>query len=209
MGMVFRARDERIDREVALKLVPPELLENQAASKRFHLEARTLSRVNHPNVAALFEFDSDQGTEFLVMELVDGASLRTRLQSGALPTRELLALGVQMAQGLSAAHERGVVHRDLKPENLLVTPQGQLKIADFGLAKFEPAAAESAPTVSFITEVGAAPGTAPYIPPERLRGEAGDARSDIYAAGVGSRLRMASTSMAPRSSNGRRPVAIS
>jgi serine/threonine protein kinase/Tfp pilus assembly protein PilF len=183
MGEVYRARDTRLGREVALKLVPHELLHDKATSKRFHQEARTLSSLSHPNIAALFEFDSDQGIEFLVMELIAGVSLRQKLVAGPLAQREFCALAVQMARGLAAAHAVGVVHRDLKPENLMVTPEGHLKILDFGLARFTVAAA-SAATASCVTDSGSTPGTLQYMAPEQLRGEAPDARFDIYAAGA-------------------------
>ena len=186
MGVVYRARDERLDREVAIKLVPPELLSDEVARKRFQQEARTLSRLNHPNIAAVYEFGSDQGLEFLVMELVSGVSLRKRLAAGAVPLKDFYSLGSQMAQGLAAAHEAGIVHRDLKPENMVVTPQGHLKILDFGLAKWTPAAASknTLATASYVTEAGAVAGTLPYMAPEQLRGEAPDVRVDVHAAGA-------------------------
>ena len=184
MGEVYRACDIRLGREVALKLVPPELLHDDLALKRFHQEARTLSSLSHPNIASLFEFDSDQDVEFLVMELVSGVSLRKKLAAGPLATKELLALGLQLAQALAAAHAVGIVHRDLKPENLMVTPEGRLKVLDFGLAKFTVVAATAGATASFVTEAGSAPGTVPYMAPEQLRGEPADARLDIYAAGA-------------------------
>jgi eukaryotic-like serine/threonine-protein kinase len=185
MGVVYRARDERLGREVALKLVPPDLLNDEVARARFHQEARTLSSLSHPNIAALFEFDSDQGVEFLVMELVAGDSLRKKLAPGPLPIKEFFSLALQMARGLDAAHALGIVHRDLKPENLMITPQGHLKILDFGLAKYTTApAATAAATASYVSEAGSTPGTLPYMAPEQLRGEAPDARFDIYAAGA-------------------------
>jgi eukaryotic-like serine/threonine-protein kinase len=186
MGVVYRARDERLGREVAVKLVPSELLNDEVASRRFHQEARTLSSLSHPNIATLFEFDSDQGVEFLVMELVSGVSLRQKLAAGALPLKELLALGSQIAQGLAAAHEANIVHRDLKPENIMVTPQGHLKILDFGLAKWIPASAEKnlGATASYVTGTGVVSGTLPYMAPEQLRGEATDVRVDVHAAGA-------------------------
>jgi TolB-like protein len=184
-GEVYRARDERLDREVAIKLIPAELMHDPAGRKRMQREARTLSRLNHPNIATIYEFDSQNGIEFIVMELVGGESLRRRLADGALPIKQVLALGMQIAEGLAAAHEAGIVHRDLKPENLIITSEGRLKILDFGLAK--PAAAASASasaTETFVTEAGSAVGTLPYMAPEQLRGEEVDARVDIYAAGA-------------------------
>jgi eukaryotic-like serine/threonine-protein kinase len=184
MGEVYRARDTRLGREVALKIVPPDLVHDEAARKRFHQEARSLSALSHPNIATLYEFDSDHGTEFLIMELVNGTRLRERLAGGALPVKEVLSLGAQMAHGLEAAHEAGIVHRDLKPENLIVTPKGLLKILDFGLARYTAAAAAAGATASFATEVGSTPGTLPYMAPEQLQGEEPTPRFDIYAAGA-------------------------
>jgi Tol biopolymer transport system component len=184
MGEVYRARDTRLGREVALKLIPPEHFGDDVARARFHQEARTLSSLSHPNIASLFEFDSEQGTEFLVMELVSGTSLRAKVTAGPLTMKEFFPLAIQMAQGLEAAHAVGIVHRDLKPENLMVTPRGHLKILDFGLAKFTAAAHVGAATASYVTEAGGAPGTIPYMAPEQLRGEPADSRIDLYAAGA-------------------------
>jgi eukaryotic-like serine/threonine-protein kinase len=184
MGVVYRARDTRLGREVALKLVPPGLLDDEGARKRFRQEARALSTLNHANIATLYEFDSDQGVEFLVMELVAGTSLRGRVTAGPLPVRQVIAFGVQIVNGLAAAHGAGIVHRDLKPENLVVTPEGQIKILDFGVAKLTPPVEAAARTASFVTDPGAAVGTVPYMAPEQLRGETTDHRVDIYAAGA-------------------------
>src|SRR5258708_2344511 len=171
MGEVYRARDERLDREIALKVIPPRLLADELARHRFQQEARTLSRLNHPNIAALYEFDSDQGVEFLVMELVSGDSLRQKLGGGALALKEVIAIGTQLARGLAAAHLAGVVHRDLKPENLVLTPEGHVKILDFGLAKFAPEAPGKPleATASIVTDPGSVAGTLPYMAPEQLR----------------------------------------
>ncbi len=183
MGVVYRAKDERLDRDVAVKVLPPGLLSDEAARKRFRNEALALARLNHPNIETLHEFDTQQGVDFLVMEYIPGATLDQKLSAGALPTKELLRLGVQLAQGLAAAHERGVVHRDLKPGNLRVTPDGRLKILDFGLARWLlPVGA--APTTVTVTGTYAAAGTLPYMAPEQLRDEAADARNDIYGAGA-------------------------
>jgi TolB-like protein/Flp pilus assembly protein TadD len=184
MGEVYRARDTRLGRDVALKVVPPGLVDNETVRQRFHHEARTLSALSHPNIAALYEFDSEQGTQFLIMELVSGTTLRERLRSGPLPLKELVLLGSQMAHGLDAAHEAGIVHRDLKPENLIVTAKGLLKILDFGLAQYTVAAAAVGATASFATESGSVPGTMPYMAPEQLQGEEPTPRFDIYAAGA-------------------------
>ena len=185
MGVVYRARDERIDRDVALKLVPAHLLEDENSRKRFRQEARTLSRLSHPNIAALFEFDTEGDTDFLVMELVQGVSLRAKVTGGPVPSKELYSLAAQLAAGLAAAHNAGIVHRDLKPDNIVVTTDGLLKILDFGLATLTPEASLDAATItSMANEQGSAAGTLLYMAPEQLRGEAADARSDIYSAGA-------------------------
>jgi len=183
MGVVYRAHDERLDRDVALKVLPPGLLADETARQRFRKEALALSRLNHPNIATVHDFDTQGGADFLVMELIPGATLSEKLAGGALSEKEITRLGSQMAQGLAAAHEQGVVHRDLKPGNLRVTPDGRLKILDFGLATLRRPQGDDAATVTALETEGVA-GTLPYMSPEQLRGEKADARSDIYAAGV-------------------------
>ncbi len=183
MGEVFRAHDERLDRDVALKVLLPGALGDDAAQKRFHKEALTLSKLNHPSIATVFDFDTQQGTDFLVTEYIPGHSVDTLLAKGALTEKEIVRLGIQLADGLAAAHERGVIHRDLKPANIRVTPDARLKILDFGLAKVLPQAADA--TVSQdLTAANAAVGTFPYMAPEQLLGETVDVRTDIWAAGV-------------------------
>ncbi len=183
MGVVYRARDERLQRDVAIKVLPPDAFGDEAARSRFQKEARALSRLNHPNIETVHEFDSQEGVDFLVMELIPGASLDVRLRAGALPEAEILSLGAQLSDGLEAAHEQGVVHRDIKPANLRVTPKGVLKILDFGLAKRLRAQTEETLSAS-LTAAGEVVGTVPYMSPEQLRGEALDARSDVYSAGT-------------------------
>ena len=144
-----------------------------------------MSRLSHPNIAALFEFDSVGDTEFLVMELVPGTALRLRITGGPIPSKELDPLAAQLAAGLAAAHNAGIVHRDLKPDNIVVTADGLLKIIDFGLATLTPEASIDAATItSMANDQGSAAGTLLYMAPEQLRGDAADARSDIYAAGA-------------------------
>jgi eukaryotic-like serine/threonine-protein kinase len=186
MGEVYRARDERLERDVALKVLPQGLLADEAARKRFHKEALSLSRLNHPNIATVHDFDTHNGVDFLVMEYVPGATLDQKVAKGPLPERESIRLCTQLAEGLAAAHEQGVVHRDLKPGNLRVTPDGRLKILDFGLAKLvrPEASSEAAVTRSLSESQAGIAGTLPYMAPEQLRGEASDARTDIYAAGA-------------------------
>src|SRR5215470_777616 len=182
MGVVYLAHDDRLDRNVALKLLPPLATTNESARKLFCKEALTLAKLNHPNIATVHDFDRDKTIDFLVSEYVSGPRLDDILASGPLPEKQVLRLGMQLAEGLAAAHEHGVVHRDLKPANLRLTPDGRLKILDFGLAKlFQPAASDL--TRSF-TETQAGAGTLPYMSPEQVNGETVDPRTDIYAAGA-------------------------
>jgi serine/threonine protein kinase len=185
MGVVYRAIDERIDREVAIKAVASDEL----ARRRMKQEAKLLSRLNHPNVATLYEYvtaDAGHGETYLVMELVRGESLRDRLRRGALPLPEVYSIAAQIAAGLAAAHEAGVIHRDLKPENIVVTPSGTAKMLDFGLSALASSAVATTSTTASIQlwEQSGVSGTLPYMAPEQLRGEAPDVRSDIYSAGI-------------------------
>jgi serine/threonine protein kinase len=185
MGEVYRARDAKLDRDVALKVLPEGVLSDESARRSFQREARALSRLSHPHVATVYDFDTANGMDFLVMELVRGPSLRDRLrEKGPLPEKHAIRLGTQLARGLQAAHEEGIVHRDLKPGNLHLTPDGLLKILDFGLARLpkRPASQkEDAPTQ---TMAGKVLGTLPYMPPEQCVGRGVDARTDLYAAGA-------------------------
>jgi len=182
MGDVYRAQDEHLDREVAIKVLAPGTLTNEPSRKRFHKEAITLSRLNHPNIATIHDFDTQQGVDFLVMEYIPGITLSEKLGT-RLPEREVIALGVQLAEGLSAAHEHGVVHRDLKPGNLRLTSDGRLKILDFGVAKLRRSVTDSMATES-LSETQTMAGTLPYMAPEQLLGGQIDARTDIHAAGA-------------------------
>jgi eukaryotic-like serine/threonine-protein kinase len=182
MGDVYRARDEHLARDVAIKVLPPGTLTDASARKHFHKEALILSQLNHPNVATIHDFDTQQGVDFLVMEYIPGITLSEKVAAGPLPEKEVLRLGVQLAEGLAAAHERGVVHRDLKPGNLRITSDGRLKILDFGLAKLWRPVTASAATES-LSETQAMAGTLPYMAPEQLLGGEVDARTDIHAAG--------------------------
>jgi eukaryotic-like serine/threonine-protein kinase len=183
MGVVYRAHDERLDRDVALKVLPGGALADEDARKRFRKEALALSKLNHPNIATIFDFDALDGVDFLVMELVEGESLAQRVQGGALPEKDDAAFGAQIADALEEAHERGVVHRDLKPANILVTSKGRIKVLDFGLARLLRPVGQTDLTAS-LTGTPAAAGTLPYMAPEQLQGEPAEARSDIYALGA-------------------------
>lgn len=181
MGVVYRAHDERLDRDVALKVLSPELAGDQEFLARFRREARTLSKLNHPNVATVHDFDTEAGTSFIVMELVQGKSLIEKIRKGPLPENELVRVAVQLLDGLRAAHAEGIIHRDLKPGNLRETLDGRLKILDFGLARTLQTDMDVTQSIASTTGVV---GTLPYMAPEQLRGEYIDARTDVYSAGV-------------------------
>jgi len=182
MGVVYRAHDERLDRDVALKVLPAGTLADDTARKRLRREALALARLNHPQIESVYDFDTQGEVDFLVMEYVPGATLAGRLVNGALEEPEVLRLGQQVAAALEEAHGLGVVHRDLKPGNIKVTPKGQVKVLVFGLAALLRPASDSDPTRT-ASETGTA-GTVPYMAPEQLRGQSPDARSDIWALGV-------------------------
>lgn len=183
MGVVYRARDERLEREVAIKVLPAGALADEAARRQFRKEALALSRLNHPNIATVHDFDFQEGVNFLVLELVSGEPLSERIARGPLPEEKVIRLGEQLAEGLSAAHRELVLHRDIKPANLCVTPDERLKILDFGLAKLVQPPGDLTKTET-VSDVGSGAGTVPYMSPEQLRGEPLDGRSDIYAAGA-------------------------
>ncbi len=186
MGEVYRARDTRLGREVALKVLPATFAGDPDRLRRFEQEARVVAALNHPNILALYDIGTHADVSpYLVSELLEGASLRQRLEGGPLHARKAIEYGIQIAQGLSAAHEKGIAHRDLKPENLFITKDGRVKILDFGLAKLSEAAAE-AETVgpAVITQIGTVLGTVGYMSPEQVRGEAVDHRSDIFSLGT-------------------------
>ncbi len=183
MGVVYRAHDEQLDRDVAIKVLPRNALSDEAKRKRFRNEALSLARLNHPNVAIVHEFGTEDGIDFLVTEYIAGMTMDAKLAGGALPAADVFRLGLQLAQGLSAAHQQGIVHRDLKPGNLRLTTDGRLKILDFGLAQLMPQASDQGMTVT-LTQSQEVTGTLPYMAPEQLRGDAADARSDVWSAGA-------------------------
>jgi len=186
MGQVFRARDTRLERDVAIKVLSPALLTDEAARARVHKEAVVLAKLKHRNIAHLYDVLAVSGTEALVMELVEGPTLAERLREGPLPEAEAVRLGIQLAEGLAAAHAEGVVHCDLKPANLKLQPGGDLRILDFGIAKLRHAPEADAESVleTLTATAREVAGTLPYMAPEQLRADPVDARTDIWAAGV-------------------------
>src|SRR5579864_3000643 len=203
MGEVYRAKDMRLDRTVAVKILPAHLSDNPEAKQRFEREARVISSLNHPHICVLHDVGSQNGTTYIVMEYVQGESLESRLQKGALPLKQALECGIQICEGLEKAHRAGIVHRDLKPGNIMLTTSGA-KLLDFGLAK--PAVltvgaavsskkgtlTPSTPTMNLsmlnaspgtLTQQGTIVGTFQYMAPEMLQGREADARSDIFSFG--------------------------
>ena len=184
MGMVYQARDLQLGRDVAIKVLPPLFASDRDRLHRFEQEARAAAALNHPNILAIYQLGNYEGSPYLVSELLEGETLRTRAKQGHMPLREALDYGRQIVRGLAAAHGKGIVHRDLKPENLFVTRDGQVKILDFGLAKqTRPDAASETKSV-LATETGVVMGTVGYMSPEQVRGQTADFRSDIFAVGA-------------------------
>ncbi len=189
MGEVYRAKDLRLGREVALKVLPAEVATHPDRLARFEREARTVAALSHPNIVVLYSVEDEGHVRFLTMELVEGQSLDKHVTPGGLPLTRVLDLGIALSDALTAAHEKGVVHRDLKPANVMVTREGRVKVLDFGLAR--PAAVDSdlhstqAATLAVpLSSAGLVVGTVPYMAPEQIRGEAVDARSDLFALGI-------------------------
>src|SRR4029077_19794256 len=202
MGEVYRARDTRLDRTVAVKILPSHLSDNTEAIQRFEREARTISSLNHPNICTLYDVGHQDGVDFLVMEYLEGETLQQRVLRGFLPPKQALERGIEIAEALDRAHQAGIVHRDLKPGNIVLTKTGA-KLLDFGLAKPVAAIAAgglgvgsltpSTPTLSVasltahatpLTELGMVVGTFQYVAPEVLQGKEADARSDVFALGA-------------------------
>jgi Tol biopolymer transport system component len=187
MGEVYRARDTRLGRDVALKILPESFAGEGDRLRRFEQEARAVAALNHPNILAIHDIGERGGSPFIVSELLEGESLRAVLDRGPVAQRKTIDYGVQIAHGLAAAHEKGIVHRDLKPENIFVTKDGRIKILDFGLAKLAQNAGSGSDEVTLTSErtaVGVVMGTASYMAPEQVRAEGADARSDIFAFGA-------------------------
>lgn len=183
MGEVYRAHDERLERDVAIKVLNAAKLEENSSRKRFKKEALMLSKLNHPNIATILDFDTQEGVDFLVMEYIVGTTLSAKLENGAMTEKELLPYALQIATAIDEAHALGVIHRDLKPSNIFVTPKGQVKVLDFGLAKLVESPTHEAVTKA-TTESNLLVGTLPYMSPEQLLSESIDARTDIYSFGV-------------------------
>jgi serine/threonine protein kinase len=211
MGLVYKARDLRLERIVAVKVLAPELFENEKAKSRFTREAKLAAAISHPNVATIYEIDEQEGFSFIAMELVRGSTLKDMVSTGPLPLPQVLAIGRQVCDALEAAHELGIIHRDIKSSNIMVTPSGQVKILDFGLAKASPTSEEDLPielpeTKSseeyllledletpavretserfLLTNQGVALGTPCYMSPEQASGGPVDTSSDIFSLGV-------------------------
>ena len=191
MGVVFKAEDIRLGRHVALKFLPEELSRDHQAADRFRREARAASALNHPHICTIHDVDEHEGQIFIVMELLEGQTLKYHILRKPCETLWLLNVGLQVADALEAAHAKGIVHRDIKPANIFVTARGDAKVLDFGLAKlFHPspsrvsAGASAAETVSLSSSAGLLIGTVGYMAPEQVRGREVDARADVFSLGV-------------------------
>jgi serine/threonine protein kinase len=183
MGEVYRAHDSRLRRDVAIKVLPPAAFEDAGAAKRLRREALALSRLNHPNICTVHDFDTQGGVSFIVVELIDGETLAERIRRGPVAAEEIVRIGRAIASALEVAHEQGVVHRDLKPGNVMISSKGTVKVLDFGLARDVRPAVPDATTASAASISGVF-GTLPYMAPEQVLGAETDARTDVYALGT-------------------------
>ncbi len=186
MGEVYRARDPRLKREVAIKVLPASLSSDPQRLDRFEQEAVVAGALNHPNILAVHDIGQQDGSPYIVSELLDGATLRERLRSGPLPVRKVIDYAQQIARGLAAAHDKGIIHRDLKPENIFITNDGRVKILDFGLAKLTTVEGsdDQALTQTVQSDPATVLGTMGYMSPEQVRGKPADARSDLFSFGT-------------------------
>ena len=184
MGEVYRARDTRLGREVAIKVLPSAFSLDPERLRRFKQEAQVVAALNHPNILAIHDFGEHEGSPYIVTELLEGQTLRGSLSGGPIPSRKATNTAEQVARGLAAAHHKGIVHRDLKPENIFITRGGRVKILDFGLAKLTPDKTPDAETVASQTEPGVVMGTMGYMSPEQVRGLGADHRSDLFSLGA-------------------------
>ena len=184
MGEVHRARDTRLDRIVAIKVLPAQTASDPVARARFDREGRAIASLSHPNICALHDVGHDLGRDYLVMELLEGETLQGRLRSGPFAIGAIIDIGLAVADALDAAHGRGLIHRDLKPANIFLTSRGQPKVLDFGVAKVVDAPEDPTRAVDGLTGAGATVGTVAYMSPEQLRGEPLDARSDLFSFGL-------------------------
>ncbi|HEY8182020.1 MAG TPA: serine/threonine-protein kinase, partial [Thermoanaerobaculia bacterium] len=183
MGSVYRARDRRLDRDVALKVISDDIAQDPGVRSRFEREAKAIAALSHPNILSIFDFSKDHDVLYAVTELLRGETLRRRMDRGRIPWREAVEIASAVSAGLAAAHERGVVHRDLKPENIFLTSDGQVKILDFGLATLRRPAGADEKTEILATKAGQVVGTVPYMAPEQIRGGNINGQTDLFALG--------------------------
>src|SRR5580704_8538185 len=184
MGEVYRAHDTRLNRDVAIKVLPERLSQDPQSLARFEREAKAVAALSHPNILVLFDVGTHEGITYAVTELLEGQTLRERLDGSAIPWRKAVEIGEAVAEGLSAAHSKGIIHRDLKPANIFLTSDGRVKILDFGLARWKPSVSPDEETATFAaTEAGTILGTLGYMSPEQVRGGTAEAPSDIFSLG--------------------------